>query len=204
MRAIVLILFTVSERTKLNFEAAMKDGAVWIRNGSTFFLGPGGSGKTHTLLALLEEDSPAIRESTACAKTPIRAVAQFKLGVSGTVHFIRITDNHYSEMLANSAEQYPMNIASTAASLPLGTKVPVTPPSSSSLEIPETPSNSSSPETAPQAAEEINIKDPLPVAKSGLKRELQCRMQAKSKTSQQLHDKDLMDVKDSAGQPMFH
>ena len=29
-------------------------------------------------------------------------------------------------------------------------------------------------------------------------------MQAKSKTSEQLHDKVIMDVKDSAGQPMFH
>ena len=206
MRTIVLILFIVSERTKLNFEAAMKDGAVWIRNGSTFFLGPGGSGKTHTLLALLEEDPPAIRESTACAKTPIRAVAQFKLGVSGAVHFVRITDDHYSEMLANSAEQLPMSlsVAPTAASLPLGTKVPITAPSSSSLEMPEAPSNSSSTGIAQKVAKETSVEDPLPVAKSGLKQELQRRMQAKSKTSEQLHDKDLMDVKDSAGQPMFH
>ena len=182
----------------------MKDGAVWIRNGSTFFLGPGGSGKTHTLLALLEEDPPAIRESTACAKKPIRAVAQFKLGVSGTAHFIRITDDHYSEMLANSAEKYPVRIAPTTASLPLGTKVPITAPSSSSLEMPEAPSISSSPESAPQVAKETSVEGPPPIAKSGLKRELQSLMQAKSKTSEQLHDKDLMDVKDSAGQPMFH
>ena len=198
------MLFIVSERTRLNFEAAMKDGAVRIRNGSTFFMGPGGSGKTHTLLALLEEDPPAIRESTACAEKPIRAVAQFKLGVRGTAHFIRITDDHYSEMLANSAEKYPMSIAPTVASLPLGTKVPITPPSSSSLEMPEALLNSSSPETAQIAAKDTSVEGPLPVAKFGLKQELQCRMQAKSKTSEQLHDKDLMDVKDSAGQPMFH
>ena len=202
--SVVIANFTVSKRTRLNFEAAMKDGAVWIRNGSTFFLGPGGSGKTHTLLALLEEDPPAIRESTACAKKPIRAVAQFKLGVRGTAHFIRITDDHYSEMLANSAKHYPVRIAPTAASLPLGTKVPITAPSSSSLEIPETPSNSSSPEIAQKAAKETSIEGPLLAAKFGLKRELQCLMQAKSKTSEQLHNKDLMDVKDSAGQPMFH
>ena len=168
----------------------MKDGAVWIRNGSTFFLGPGGSGKTHTLLALLEEDPPAIRESTACAEKPIRTVAQFKLGVRGTAHFIRITDDHYLEMLANSAEQYPVSIAPTAASLPLGTKVPITAPSSSSLEMP--------------AAKQSSVEGPLQVAEFGLKRELQCMMQAKLKTSEQLHNKDLMDVKDSAGQPMFH
>ena len=193
----------MSERTRLNFEAAMKDGAIWIRNGSTFFLGPGGSGKTHTLCALLEENPPVIRQSTACAKKPIRAVAQFKVGVSGTAHFIRITDDHYSEMLANSAEYFsafPTSTAPTEAFQPLSTKVPITSPSSSSLEIPESPSKSISSEIA----EKKTSVQELPIAKFGLKRELQCRMQAKSKTSEQLHNKDLMDVKDSGGQPMFH
>ena len=193
----------MSERTRLNFEAAMKDGAIWIRNGSTFFLGPGGSGKTHTLCAILEENPPVIRQSTACAKKPIRAVAQFKVGVSGTAHFIRITDDHYSEMLANSAEYFsafPTSTARTEAFQPLSTKVPITSPSSSSLEIPESPSKSSSSEIAEK---ETSVQE-LPIAKFGLKRELQCRMQAKSKTSEQLHNKDLMDVKDSGGQPMFH
>ena len=193
----------MSERTRLNFEAAMKDGAIWIRNGSTFFLGPGGSGKTHTLCAILEENPPVIRQSTGCAKKPIRAVAQFKVGVSGTAHFIRITDDHYSEMLANSAEYFsalPTSTAPTEAFQPLSTKVPITSFSSSSLEIPESPSKSSSSEIAEK---ETSVQE-LPIAKFGLKRELQCRMQAKSKTSEQLHDKDLMDVKDSGGQPMFH
>ena len=94
----------MSERTKLNFEAAMKEGMLWIRNGNTFFLGPGGSGKTHMLHFLLEEEPPVIRDSTACAKKPIRAVAQYKVGVRGTTCFVGVTDDQYSEMLANSAE----------------------------------------------------------------------------------------------------
>ena len=193
----------MSERTKLNFEAAMKDGAIWIRNGSTFFLGPGGSGKTHTLCALLEEDPPVIRESTACAKKPIRAVAQFKVGVRGTAHFIRITDNHYQEMLANSAKDFSTvpSIAPTEAFQRHGTKIPITVPSCSSLEVPESLLYCNSSE---KGAKETSVSNQLPVAKFGLKRELQCLMQAKSKTSEQLHDKDLMDVKDSGGQPMFH
>ena len=197
----------MNERTRLNFEAAMKDGAIWIRNGSTFFLGPGGSGKTHTLLALLEEDPPVIRESTVCVEKPIRAVAQFKVGVSGTAHFIRITDDHYSEMLANSAEYFstiPECFAPTEASKPLSIKVIVAPPSNSTLQFPESPSKSTSPGATEKVIEESSVPNQLPVAKFGLKRELQCRMQAKSKTSEQLHDKDLMDVKDSGGQPMFH
>ena len=169
----------------------MKDGMLWIRNGSTFFLGPGGSGKTHTLHVLLEEDPPVIRESTACAKKPIRAVAQFKVGVSGTTHFIRITDDQYSEMLANSAEY--------SSAVPKYYHVTATKPDeSSNIQAHE----SNSLEETKLVAKSIDVKNHQPVTK--LRKELLGRMQAKSKTSDHLHDKDLIDVKDSGGQPMFH
>ena len=176
---------------------------LWIRNGNTFFLGPGGSGKTHTLHSLLEEDPPVIRDSTACAKKPIRAVAQFKVGVRGTARFIRITDDQYSEMLANSAEHFsavPTIVAPTEASQTLDTKVVASLSLSSTVQVPESPSSPG----AERAAKESSAQNQPPVAEFGLRRELQCRMQAKSKTSELLDDKDLMDIKDSGGQPMFH
>ena len=197
----------MSERTRINFEAAMKEGMLWIRNGNTFFLGPGGSGKTHTLHFLLEEAPPVIRDSTACAKKPIRAVAQFKVGVRGTARFIRITDDQYSEMLANSAEHFsavPKNVAFAEASQPLSSEKAVMLPSSSTVQIPETPSKSSSPTEIEKVPKQSSVENQLPVAEFGLRRELQCRMQAKSRTLELLDDKDLMDVKDSGGQPMFH
>ena len=197
----------MSERTRINFEAAMKEGMLWIRNGNTFFLGPGGSGKTHTLHFLLEEDPPVIRDSTACAKKPIRAVAQFKVGVRGTARFIRITDDQYSEMLANSAEYFsavPKSVALTEASQPLSSEKAVMLPLSSTVQIAETPSKSSSPTEIEKVPKQSSVENQLPVAEFGLRRELQCRMQAKSRTLELLDDKDLMDVKDSGGQPMFH
>ena len=197
----------MSEKTRINFEAAMKEGMLWIRNGNTFFLGPGGSGKTHTLHFLLEEDPPVIRDSTACAKKPIRAVAQFKVGVRGTAHFIRITDDQYSEMLANSAEHFsaiPKSVALTEASQLLSSEKAVMLPSSSTVQIAETPSKSSSPTEIEKVPKQSSVENQLPVAEFGLRRELQCRMQAKSRTVELLNDKDLMDVKDSGGQPMFH
>ena len=193
----------MSERTRINFEAAMKEGILWIRNGNTFFLGPGGSGKTHTLHSLLEEDPPVIRDSTACAKKPIRAVAQFKVGVRGTARFIRITDDQYSEMLANSAEHFsavPTIVAPTEASQTLDSKVVASLSLSSKVQVPESPSSPG----AERVAKESSAQNQPPVAEFGLRRELQCLMQARSKTSELLDDKDLMDVKDSGGQPMFH
>ena len=64
-----------------------------------------------------------IRDSTACAKKPIRAVAQYKVGVRGTTCFVRVTDDQYSEMLANSAEAVSKTISSTEASQPFNTKI---------------------------------------------------------------------------------
>ena len=180
----------VSERTRLSFEAAMKEGMLWIHNGSTFFLGPGGSGKTHTLHVFLE-DPPEIRESTACAKKPVRAVAQFKVGVSGTTRFIRITDDQYSEMVVNSAKYFSMVPKCMATK-------PVADPSSFIIQT----HKSRSPEETILVVKSTNVESHQPV--TNLRHELLSRMQAKSKMSDQLHDKDLVDVKDSGGQPMFH
>ena len=56
----------MSEITQKNFDTAIKDGELWMRNGSALLLGPGGSGKTHTLAAFLEEESPSIRQHSLC------------------------------------------------------------------------------------------------------------------------------------------
>ena len=89
----------MSEKTQQNFDTAMMDGELWMRNGSALLLGPGGSGKTHTLAVFLEEVSPSIRQSTPCAKKPVRAVAHCKVGVSDDkTHFVRITDDQYSDL----------------------------------------------------------------------------------------------------------
>ena len=189
----------MSERTRVHFEEAMSEGTLWIRNGNTFFLGPGGSGKTHTLAALLEEDPPPTRESTACAKTPVRAIAQLKMEVSGSTHFVRISEDHFSEMLAKSAEEIciapspkKMKLSNDVRSHELSTAAP-TLPQKSSRSIPP-----------PASTEGSSFDRQQPVAKPGLKKELLCRMQAKSKVSGRLNKKDLVNNRDSGGQPMFH
>ena len=191
----------MSERTRVHFEEAMSEGTLWIRNGNTFFLGPGGSGKTHTLAALLEEDPPPTRESTACAKTPVRAIAQLKMEVSGSTHFVRISEDHYSEMLANSVEELSVDPEKSSRLVssfdscrpPLTSTAAPTLPQKSSGSIPPTASTKGS-----------SIDRQQPVAKPGLKKELLCRMQAKSKVSGRLNKKDLVNNRDSGGQPMFH
>ena len=104
---------------------AMMDGEVWIRNGSALFLGPGGSGKSHTLALFLKKDPLSKRESTPCMKTPIRAVAHCKVGVSndqGNDCFIRITDDQYSDMLVVTAKGHLRESGSAAGNAAMTSK----------------------------------------------------------------------------------
>ena len=75
-------------------------------------MGSGGSGKTHLLAVILEEDVPEIRDSTPCAKTPIRTVAHCKVEVSDDL-FRRITDDHYSDLLVATSERLPRATCTT-------------------------------------------------------------------------------------------
>ena len=160
-----------------------------------------GRGKRIPLAALLEEDPPPTRESTACAKTPVRAIAQLKMEVSGSTHFVRISEDHYSEMLANSVEELSVNPEKTSrpVSSIYSSRQPLT---STAAPIVLQKSSGSIPPTA--STEGSSIDRQQPVAKPGLKKELLCRMQAKSKVSGRLNKKDLVNNRDSGGQPMFH
>ena len=175
----------------------MMDGELWIRNGNMFMMGPGGSGKTCTLAAVLEEKPPFIRESTPCAKKPVRAVAQCKISVSDKTTsktcFVRITDETYSDMLSTTANH-----------LPLITKTTQSPELKTDQDQVHISDIDASPNSTGRSS---NIKPPvldLVPQCSGFQRELLVRMNAESKSSNQLEDKDLFDISDSGGQPMFH
>ena len=187
----------MSERTQKNFDIAMMDGELWIRNGIMFMMGPGGSGKTCTLAAVLEEKPPSIRESTPCAKKPVRAVAQCKIGVSNKTssktYFIRITDENYSDMISTTAKHIPLHTQ------PM---LHVTQATGQ-----ETDSIDASPESISESSSSRSPEVDKPVVPSwcgGFRRELLIRMNTGSKSSSQLDGKDLFDISDSGGQPMFH
>ena len=199
MTAVCMIIFfiTVSERTKVNFEAAMAEGTVSVRNGNILFFGPGGSGKSHSLAALLKEKPPAIRESTGCTTAPVRAVTQFKIGVTGEAEFVRITDDQYSEMVVKSAEQFSLSPMSSTSVTTISQSPPKHDSASTTSPTISTVEKSSQP--ALPVEEMTSPKRP-----SGLRKELLCRMQVKSKRSDHLHKRDLFNSRDSGGQSMFH
>ena len=192
---------TVSEKIHQCFDAAMMEGEVSLRNGSALLLGVGGSGKTHFLAAFLKEAPPSIRESTPCAKKPVRAVAHCKAGVSDD-HFVRITNDHYSDMLIVTAENLspPTNSGATA-------KHPVKPEPKDNLNSLASSSSSSQKETTRQstaAKVDASQREETWSVRRAMKWQYLSRMQAGARKKSDLNDKDLLDVDDTGGQPMFH
>ena len=188
-----------------NFDTAMMEGELLIRNGSLLLLGPGGSGKTHTLALFLEEDPPSIRESTACVKKPVRAIADCcvraithcKVEMSND-HFVRITDDQYSDMFVGTAEQLVQSTNIVNVSKPntgvemhnLSRSLPLLSPQDKIInKVPAVEGNMLQMEEA--------------WCTHTLKRELQCRMQTGMKKLD-LNNKDMLNISDTGGQPMFH
>ena len=190
---------TVSEKTQQCFDAAMMEGEVLLRNGSALLLGVGGSGKTHVLAAFLKEDPPSIRESTPCAKKPVRAVAHCKAGVSDD-HFIRITDDHYSDMLVATAEVSNDSGAVAKPSTQAETKDDL-----NSLASSLSPSQK---ETTRQPSSAVKVdalrREETWSVRRAMKRQYLSRMQAGAKRKSDLNNEELLDVDDTGGQPMFH
>ena len=190
----------VSEKTQQCFDAAMMDGEVSLRNGSALLLGVGGSGKTHILAAFLEEDPPSIRESTPCAKKPVRAVAHCKAGVSND-RFVRITEDHYSDMLVATAEKLPQSTNSVATTTSFAK-----PEAKDDLNSLASSSSSSRKETTSKSLvvkAEASRREETWCHRRAMKRQYLRRLQAGSKKSD-LNDQDLLDIDDTGGQPMFH
>ena len=197
----------MSKRTKQNFDAAMMDGTIMIRNSSVLFLGAGGSGKSHTLAALLGEEPPSQRNSTPCVKKPIRTIAHYKVGVSGG-RLKRITEDTYSDMLGGTAKQFQVDSSNSKKTTPTPAASKPQEMTSQKTTSPRSSSASSSVDsqesTTKKEAFDSSPKKTKKKAVCGFDRELQRRMQALPKASEDLNEKNLMDLKDSGGQPSFH
>ena len=194
-----LFIPTVSEKTQQCFDAAMMEGEASLRNGSALLLGVGGSGKTYVLAAFLKEDPPSIRESTPCAKKPVRAVAHCKAGVSDD-HFERITDDHYSDMIIATAEASTDSGAAAESSIQAEAKDDLN--SLASFSSPSQKETMTQPSSAVQV--DASQREETWCVRRAMKRQYLSRMQAGAKKKSDLNNEELLDVDDTGGQPMFH
>ena len=94
----VCLLHTASEKSKELFDEAMAHGYVKSRDIKALILGAAGTGKSHTIALIMDEDPPAVRRSTPCATRPVRAVSRTTAEARGS-KFVRVTQDQLSQTI---------------------------------------------------------------------------------------------------------
>ena len=103
----------LSIKNRLGFDKAMSLIKVIYYALRCIMFGFAGAGKSHTLALILGENPPSTRVSTACAETPVRAVAMTRIG-GDRKQLKRINVDDYSDMMMKTAKDY------IAESIPTG------------------------------------------------------------------------------------
>ena len=92
-----------SEKSKEMFDEAMTHGYVEARDIKALIFGAAGTGKTHTIALLMNEEPPTIHRSTPCATRPVR-VDKIE-GKGGK--WVRVTRDQLSQTIADTSTMLP-------------------------------------------------------------------------------------------------
>ena len=87
----------------------MTHGYVEARDIKALIFGAAGTGKTHTIALLMDEEPSAIRRSTPCATRPVRVD---KLEEEGG-KWVRVTHNQLSQTIADTSTMLPQKPSTT-------------------------------------------------------------------------------------------
>jgi len=122
-------------RSKELFDEAMKDGHVEARDIKALIFGAAGTGKSHTIALIMDEEPPSVRRSTPCATQPVRAMSRTRAEKKGE-KWVKVTREELSQTIADTATMLPSknstsrnsktSAASTTSTAP-GTSKPYTP-----------------------------------------------------------------------------
>jgi len=123
-------------RSKELFDEAMEDGYVEARDIKALIFGAAGTGKSHTIALIMDEEPPSVRRSTPCATRPVRAVSRTRAEKRGE-KWVKVTREELSQTIADTATMLPLktsasknsktSAASSSASTAPGTSKPHTP-----------------------------------------------------------------------------
>ena len=96
----------------------MKHGHVECRDIKALIFGSAGTGKTHTIALIMEEEPPTVRRSTPCAKRPVRAVSRARIERKGKM-WVRVDHDDLSQKIVDESTMLASNLVpgtSSAAS----------------------------------------------------------------------------------------
>jgi len=91
-----------SEKSKELFDEAMKDGYVEARDIKALIFGAAGTGKSHTIALIMDEEPPSVRRSTPYVTRPVRAVSRTRAEKRGE-KWVKVTHDDLSQTIADTA-----------------------------------------------------------------------------------------------------
>ena len=192
---------TASEKSKELFDEAMTHGYVETRDIKSLILGAAGTGKSHTIALIMDEDPPAIRRSTPCATRPVRAVSRTRAEKRGH-KFVRVTHDQLAQTIADTSTMLPSKASpavnaktsagSSSSPTVAGTSIPQTGPPEHAIAHPPSTKESSS-----TTHEKLS-----PVAEDELLRRIE--MSPRFCSEKKAFKRDRISLIDTGGQPQFH
>ena len=175
----------------------MTHGYVEARDIKALIFGAAGTGKTHTIALLMDEEPPAVRRSTPCATRPIRVDKIEEQGGK----WVRVTHDQLSQTVADTSTMLPQkasNPRKTMSSAPsLSSHTPAEtfePRSASKLKTTSKPSAS--------AASTHHKKVSTSSAEDELLRRIE--MSPYGRRAKRAFKRDRITLIDTGGQPQFH
>ena len=177
----------------------MTHGYVEARDIKALIFGAAGTGKSHTIALLMDEEPPTIRHSTPCATRPVRVD---KLEEEGG-KWVRVTHDQLSQTIADTSTMLPQN-PSTARKA-----------TSSTLSSAHTPVGTSESKTAPKpktastenaTAASTTREKVSSVSSSSAEDELLRRIEMSpyGHRAKKAFKRDRITLIDTGGQPQFH
>ena len=185
------------------FDEAMKDGYVEARDIKALIFGAAGTGKSHTIALIMDEEPPSVRRSTPCATRPVRATRAEKRGEK----WVKVTRNDLSQTIADTATMLPSkpshsrntktSAASSSSSTAPGTSQPQTGDPHPTALSPSTKEGASASSMTDEKMSSVSTS-----AEDELLRRIE--MSPVHQDEKKTFKRDRITLIDTGGQPQFH
>ena len=177
----------------------MTHGYVEARDIKALIFGAAGTGKTHTIALLMDEEPSAIRHSTPCATRPVRVDKLVKDGGK----WVRVTHDQLSQTIADTSTMLPQNLSTArkaTSSTPSSAHTPVGASESKTASKPKTASTENA--TAASTSREKVSSVSTSSAEDELLRRIE--MSPYGRRAKKAFKLDRITLIDTGGQPQFH
>ena len=195
----MLVHHTASEKSKEMFDEAMTHGYVEARDIKALIFGAAGTGKSHTIALLMDEEPPTVHRSTPCATRPVRVDKIEEKGGK----WVRVTRHRLSQTIADTSTMLPKKLSTPKEAMSSAPSSAHTPVAASKLNAASkaktasklTTSMASTPHEKSSSGSTFSAEDEL------LRR---IEMSPYRRHAKKAFKRDRITLIDTGGQPQFH